>query len=336
MNFPLMALFLTMVLMPPVSDQPQLCQAKPLPIGHPVKVMTYNIQFSLGKYNQFWKFQPHAMPSESDVEATLEDIKRVIREQKPDILFLQEASRHSVISHYIDQIKSIGRELGEGFCQKSQYYWNNAFVPSPNMLGAMDYSLVIFSRYFIENLKVTDLPEDWTLPKAWFSPKRILLETELLVEDMSKVSLLNTHLSAHDENGELRMSQVMAVAKRIQELQQQKGSFILAGDFNLIPPSVRNMLPQNQQKRFLPSMTMDLFYRNSNLSVIPSLEQVTGLERQKWTTAYDINLYQLDLVLDYLIYSPSFELVESKVLQKYYHLSDHVPVTATLYIKGTK
>ena len=319
--------------MPRLVDQPELCQAGPLPAGKPVRVMTYNIQFALGKYTRFWEFRIHEMPSREVVESTLNDMKRVIREQNPDILFLQEASQHSVISHYIDQVAGIREALGEGFCQKNQYYWNNRFVPAPNMLGAMDYSLVIFSRYFIGNLTITHLPESWHLPKAWFSPKRILLETSLLVEDMSTVSLLNTHLEAHDEDGKLRMSQAWTVANRLKELHQENKPFILAGDFNLIPPGVWEALPENQQKRFLPSMNMDLFYRHSNASVIPSLEQIKGSGLQHWTTAYDENLYQLDLVLDYLIYSGPFVLVESAVLQEYSNLSDHVPVTATFYIR---
>lgn len=318
------------------ADQPKLCSAKPLPIGKNVKVMTWNIQFALGKYVPFWRGTVEDMPSLAVVKATLRDMKRVIREQDPDIIFLQEASRHSVISHYIDQVAGIAEELGEDFCQKSQYYWNSIFVPATNMMGAMDYSLVIFSRYAIENINVTSLPENWSLPRAWFSPKRILFETNLLVEDMSKVSLLNTHLEAHDKFGTLRMSQAHTVANRLRELHQEKTPFILAGDFNLIPPGIWESLPENQQENFSPSMNMDLFYKQSNARVIPSLEQIKDSGVQSWTTAYDENLYQLDLVLDYLIYSEPFELVESDVLQKHYNLSDHVPVTATFYIKDRK
>ena len=336
MHAPIVTLFLASVFMIRAVDQPSYCQAKPLPVGQPIKVMTYNIQSSLGKYNRFWEYRPHKMPTQEMVEATFQDIKRVIREQNPDILFLQEASRYSVISHYIDQIQSIRKELGSGYCQKSEFYWNNIFVPTPNMFGPMDFSLVIFSRYLIENLNITYLPEDWTMPRALFSPKRILLETELLVEDMSKVILLNTHLEAHDKTGELRMAQAGAVAKRLQELRQQKIPFILAGDFNLIPPGVWTVLPENQQERFLPSMTMDMFYQIPNTWVIPSLQQVNGRERYKWITAYDENPDRPDLVLDYLIFSTCFELVESEVRQDYYNLSDHAPVTATLYIKPSK
>ena len=316
MHAPLATFFLASIFMFKPAELPEMCHSKPLPVGKPIKVMTYNIQFALGKYTRFWEYNPHDMPSQKQVEATLQDIRRVIAEQDPDIVFLQEASRYSVISHYIDQISGIREELGEGYCQKSQYYWNNAFVPTPNMFGPMDYSLVIFSRYSIENLNVTYLPEDWTMPRALFSPKRILLETELLVEDMSKVSLLNTHLEAHDKTGELRMAQAQAIAGRLRELQRDKIPFILAGDFNLIPPGVREALPENQKARFSPLMTMDMFYRNPKVSVTPSLQQVNGHERQKWTTAYDENLYKLDLVLDYLIHSSSFELVESCVLQE--------------------
>ena len=336
MHAPLLTLFLTSILMTQVVDLPESCRAPPLPVGKPIKIMTYNIQFALGKFTRFWEFKTQEMPPKEKVEIVLQDIRRVIREQKPDILFLQEVSRHSIISHYIDQLSGIRDELGESYCQKSHYYWNNLFVPAPNMLGPMDYSLVAFSRYAIRRQRITYLPENWITLKAWFSPKRILLETDLLVEDMRRVSLLNTHLEAHDKTGKLRMSQAKAVASRLKELQQKKIPFILAGDFNLIPPGTRDTLPENQQKRYLPSMTMDMFYRSKNTAVIPSLQQVNGHDRQKWFTAYDENLYQLDLVLDYLIYSSSFELVESQVLQEHYNLSDHVPVTATLYIKESE
>ena len=311
---------------------PASCQTPPIPIGQPIKVMTYNIQFALGEYRRFWKKDEKAMPSKSQVMTTLAGIEKVILDERPDILFLQEASRHSIISHYIDQIAAIRERLGADYCVKNEYYWNKAYVPSGQMWGAMDYSLVILSRYSMARTRKTDLPNKLSLT-SWFAPHRFLMETDLQIENGQTVTLLNTHLAAHDREGSLRLSQATAVHRRLQKLNRQRIPFILAGDFNLIPPGARQWLPENQQSRFGKKMHMGIYYNDARLGVIPSLEDATGSERQKWTTAYDENLYELDLNLDYLVYSnTSISLMNSRVLQEYRYLSDHVPVTAVFQL----
>ena len=334
MCFPLIAALLILQL-PVLAVIPcESCFAPTLPSGSEIKVMTYNIQLALGEYRRFWQPDEKDMPSKEQVRETLAGILRVIKEEQPDILFLQEASRHSVISHYFDQITAIKAVLEEGYCIRSEYYWNKRYVPDGKMWGPMDYSLVIFSRYLVGQTRVTELPSNSSLPRSWFSPHRILIETDLLMDNRQKLTLLNTHLDAHDRDGSLRLSQAKVVHDRIRELREKQTPFILAGDFNLIPPGSRKYLPANQQERFSELMNMGVFYDEPLTAVIPSLQNATGTLRKLWTTAYDENLHQLDLTIDYLIYSTdSLKLKKTSVLQEHFLLSDHVPITATFQIK---
>ncbi|MGI9275827.1 MAG: endonuclease/exonuclease/phosphatase family protein [Endozoicomonas sp.] len=333
MNIPLCTILLMVLSHASEVTTPASCYAPQVPRGQPIKVMTHNIQLALGEYRRFWKSDEQAMPSKIQVMATLASIEKVILDEQPDILFLQEASRHSVISHYIDQIAAIKERLGADYCMKSEYYWNRAYIPRGQMWGAMDYSLVIFTRYSMSKTRKVDLPREFSLT-SWFYPYRFLMETDLLTEDGQTISLLNTHLDAHDQKGLLRLRQMAAVHWHISKLYRQKTPFILAGDFNLIPPDVRKWLPENQKSHFGEKMHMGIFYNDAWLDVVPSLENVTGSDRRQWTTAYDQNRHELDLNLDYLIYSnTSLSLISSRVMQEHKKLSDHVPVTAVFLLK---
>ena len=69
--------------------------APTLQAGQSLKVMTWNVQFMAGKNYTFWfdvpnNDGPDERPSPADITQTLSEVARVIKNENPDIIMLEE------------------------------------------------------------------------------------------------------------------------------------------------------------------------------------------------------------------------------------------------------
>jgi hypothetical protein len=80
-----------------VQAEPVVCADNP-PTLHPdqsLKVLSYNVQFMAGKNYVFFFDVPNypnpdKYPSQADIDRTLSEVARVIDDENPDIILLQE------------------------------------------------------------------------------------------------------------------------------------------------------------------------------------------------------------------------------------------------------
>lgn len=75
-----------------VSCSGQAAQLQP---GQALKVMTWNVQYLAGKRHVFWYDLPGGdgpdeRPSSEDLALTLDEVVRVLRDEQPDLVLLQE------------------------------------------------------------------------------------------------------------------------------------------------------------------------------------------------------------------------------------------------------
>ena len=82
---------------PQVAAQDVTCaeDAPELHTGQAVKVMSWNVQYMAGKDYVFWydlldESGPDERPSPQAITATFEEVARVIADEQPDVLLLQE------------------------------------------------------------------------------------------------------------------------------------------------------------------------------------------------------------------------------------------------------
>ena len=314
----------------------QACQLPEMPEKSPFRVMTYNMQMGLGEYRKFWKSETPPMPSLESVNQTLNQIISMIQKETPDVLILQEVAKDACIAYHIDQIQQLKKAFGNEYCYADTDYWKAPYLYKGQMNGSMGYHLVVLSKYKIIGQRENFLPNgnsafyEFFSPQEYFYPQRKLFEVDIAVQGGNSLTILNTHFDAHDEGGKMRKEQIEYVSQRIKTLNEENKPYILGGDFNLLPPGVYRHLPQNQQDSNPRQVNMTDIYSNPDLGVVPPYNKTVPQHYEHWTTAYDENLYQLDLILDYLIYpSKHLQVYSPTVHQHYFKLSDHVPVSAT-------
>src|SRR3546814_19482551 len=103
--------------------------------GQALKVMTWNVQFLAGKRYVFW----HDLAQGNDESPTLEDmafsldeVARVIRDEQPDIVLLQELDDGAKASDYQNQLKLLQDRLtrsdrhrvGKEMFRTCRYRWS--------------------------------------------------------------------------------------------------------------------------------------------------------------------------------------------------------------------
>src|SRR5262245_1753713 len=111
------------------ADAPQL---QP---GQTLKVLTWNVQTMSGKNYVFWSDvptndRPDDQPSPEDITLTLEEVARVIVEENPDIILLQEIANGEARTYNEDQLARLLELLPDEYaCSTSTFSWKAAYVP---------------------------------------------------------------------------------------------------------------------------------------------------------------------------------------------------------------
>ena len=215
----------------PVGGNP----SKTLAAGDTIRVMTWNIGYgALGSNADFFMDGGKMVYSSTSerVQQNLEQMADTIREEDPDILFLQEVDRNSDRSYHVDQSAFFAEELPEAqYCFAPNFLVK--FVPYPiPPIGKVDGGIETLSKYpFAEGTRI-QLPCPFSWPVRLGNLKRCLLINRIPIEGEDKdLVLVNLHLEAYD-SGEGKIAQT-AMLKEILEKEVQDGNYVIAGgDFN--------------------------------------------------------------------------------------------------------
>ena len=315
---------------------------RPLPHHQPLKVLSWNVQYMASK-NYFFFYDgssegnvgPDSKPSNEHVSWTIKQIATLIREQNPDVVFLQEVNDdRDSRSHYRNQIDELQLLLAERDfpCHAKAHYWQSDFILHPNLLGSVSMHLSTLSRYKIASATRHQLPlaDNGFLRKRFYF-QRAILETRFIDESQQEVSLLNTHFDAWTQNSDLSQKQANTALAILNNLDEQEIPLIIGGDFNILPPD------RGKQFEALQKKGVNFYNRESELqslyqsySAIPSLIDLKQ-SPSDWYTYFsnDPSISEPDRTIDYMFFSDNWELLDSEVLQgKTLEISDHLPIIA--------
>jgi endonuclease/exonuclease/phosphatase family metal-dependent hydrolase len=166
-------------------------------LGSNVTVMTYNIQTGFSRDN-VW-----------DLEATA----RVIEDQQPDVVILQEISRGWVITSGVDQAQWLSRRLN----------MNLAWGPSSND-GLWGVAILSKGKILASQMSIYSSTENL---------RRGLLGTAIQTDNGGTLYVYATHLDNPSDAGNVRMEQV----DQLIALTNGQVPAIVGGDFNATPDS---------------------------------------------------------------------------------------------------
>lgn len=308
--------------------------APPLVSGQALKVMTWNVQYLAGKRYVFWNDLAQGndeAPTPEDMAFSLDEVARVIRDEQPDVVLLQELDDGAKASDYQDQLKLLRERVADIYpCSTSAFDWKADFVPDPHIVGSVGRQLATLSRYKIESAERLQLPEQpGNLISRQFQPKNALLVSYLAQSDGGQVAVLNTHLDRAVQPDDTLQHQVVAVAKVLDQYEARGTPWLIGGDFNLLPLGQFQRLPAEQRTPYSADSALHLLW--DKYPMIPTNNEASGINRERWLTHYpnDPGLNGPDRTVDYLFYSSRIKRVEAEVRQDdTLRISDHLPVIA--------
>ena len=309
-------------------------QAPTLAPGQALKVMTWNVQYLAGKRYVFWNdlaAGTDESPTTEDMAFSLDEVARVIRDEEPDVVLLQELDDGAKASAYQNQLKLLQERVADLYpCSTHAFDWKADFVPDLHIFGSVGRQLATLSRYQIEHAERLQLPViQGNLVSRQFSPRNALLVTYLPLSDGGQMAILNTHLDRVAQPDDSVNRQISAVARFLDKFESRGTPWLIGGDFNLLPLGQYQRLPDEQRTPYSADSALHLLW--DKYPMIPTNNEAGGADRARWLTHYpnDPGVSGPDRTVDYLFYSPRIKRVEATVRQDdTLRISDHLPVIA--------
>lgn len=271
--------------------------------------------------------------SSDQVNGNLENIKKVLAEQNPDVMFLQEVDVDSARTYRIDE----GQEFSEAFAHmgySSAFAVNHlvSYIPYPwPPLGQMYAGIQTETRLAANSATRIQLPTPFKWPVRLANLKRCLLVERIPVVDSDKeLVLVNAHLEAYDD-GEGKAAQTRQLVQLLQR-EYDKGNYVIAaGDFNQTFSNVdTSAYPLSQDEGIWHPGTIDegSFQEGWQPLMDADVPTCRSLDRPLNADDPDFQYY----VIDGYICSENVQVDETKTVDTGFAFSDHNPVklTATL------
>lgn len=320
-----------------VETMPVACAASApqLDAGQTLKVLTWNVQTMSGKNYVFWSDLPgndgpDEKPSAEDVSATFDELVRVVKDESPDILLIQEIDTGAERTYYEDQLARLSAMLPEYPCVTSAFDWKSAYVPHPRIHGSVGWKVAIFSKYQIslaERLQLSSANKSFLEDQFKIQPA--ILKAHLPMTNGGEFVALTLHLDLYVPGSNAKDLQMAEINQVLRALDANNTPWLLGGDFNLLPPDQASYarLSPPQQKYYNPQS--EIVFLTDRYAVVPSLEETSGSDYAKWLTRWpnDPAIPGPDRTLDYFFVSKGLAIGEYFVrMQDTLHISDHLPV----------
>lgn len=305
-----------------------------LQAGQRLKVLSWNIQFLAGKGHVFFfdvpgNKGPEERPDREDIERTLPEVVRIIQEENPDVILLQEVDDGAARTYGDDQLARILALLPKSYGEHaSAYYWKMPYVPHPRIRGSVGMKLTALSKYKMKSAIRYALPQAVHPPIVrWFQFRRALLEVRLPVEGGKDLVLMDSHLEAFMQDGIVKKQEMDFLDQHLATLDSLP--WIMGADMNLLPPGFYDRIPQEEQVWFHPNIDVGSLY--ARYGALPTLGMLNGPDSSSSLTHFPNRpgATGLDKTIDFLFHSRLLELDSFRVRQEdCLKISDHMPLIA--------
>lgn len=321
---------------------PAVCgpDAPSLRPGQELKVLSWNVQFMAGTSHFFFYELPDGSgpderPSRESIETTLREVARVIRDESPDIVLLQEVDDGARRTDGEDQLARLLSLLPNDYvCHAATFYWKASFVPHPRIRGSVGMKLAVISRYRLDEgvrHRLVPISSDGWLTRQ-FNLKRAIQEMPMPMEGGRSFALLNTHLSAFAQGTDTLARQIAQVQDRLSQLSETGSAWLIGGDFNQLPSdSAYGDLSEGQRYEYSPAT--EIVSLSHAYTTVPAPAATTGPGRAAWYT-YQPNGPDSagpDRTLDYFFLAPGVQVLDAYVRRHDTRtISDHLPLVVRL------
>ncbi len=296
------------------------------PVGPVIRVMNWNIGYAgLGKDSDFVMDGGENLlpPSRDIVEVNLAGISGILQKADADVYLIQEISEPDMLNRGVDVLGGVRDALG-GHSSWFSYDFSTRFVPTR---WALKHGLATFVPFVPENIRTIRLPNEPERLGGLIQRQYHIQITEFGAQGNDWI-LMNIHLSAFDEGGNVRVRQFEKLLEVAQEFYEDGKHVIIGGDWNmqLAPTEFPHTTKQKDLfwLKTLPASTIKPGWR---LVIDEKTATVRTNERpyrrgQNYTT-----------IIDGFLVSPNVEVGSVQTLDLDFEFTDHQPTLAAFTAK---
>ena len=299
---------------------------------------TYNVGF--GAYNQKFSFfmdtgkmkdgtktQGKYGKAENEA-AVLQNTNGEINTMKKinaDFMLFQEIDVDSSRSYHVNQVK----KMSQNFANYEEIFANN--FHSPYLLyplndphGAVQSGLLSLSKYPVEQATRRKYPVSTSFITKFTDLDRCFTVMKIPVTNGHKLILINSHMSAYDKGGKMRVKQ-LKLLNSVMESEYKKGNYVIVGgDFN--HTFGRKMLTHFKSQQEIPDWVSVL----SSKDLAPDIRMVHAKNENTVPTCRGTDMpYQkgktYTTVIDGFLVSKNVQAT-SKNINTEFAYADHNPV----------
>lgn len=218
----------------------------------PLSIVSYNIGYcGLDKERDFFMDGGTESRSKSK-EKTIENLKEnteFLKKENSSFVLLQEIDTNATRSYYVDEyqyIKNNLKDYASAFALNYKVPWVPVPILKPH--GKVEAGMVTFSKYNIKEANRYQYPGEEKWPRQLALLDRCFIESRFKVEGGKELIVINSHLSAYDKGGAIRVQQLEFLKKYINKKYNEGNYIVIGGDWNhLIPGTNPNLFPSQQE-----------------------------------------------------------------------------------------
>lgn len=308
-----------------------------------IKVLSWNIHHLAG-ITYHTKNSISKKPFQKDIQQNTEDIAKIIIDENPDVILLQEVDEGAARTDYQDQLKQLRLLLpGEYRSYTTAFYWKSLYVPN---VGKVGMKLCILSKYKIKKSIRYQLSPIAPFHASFFSQgynwiyskfyiKRAIQEIVLPVQGNKDLILLNTDLEEDYFKDYKGLDQQLdKVFSLLYERSLRKNPWVMGGSFHLAPPVKEG---QTQKKNTKKHHHKYVIMRQllEKYQVIPGLDELYGQKKEDWYTTFSGHSPEnkVGKTTDYLFISKNISIKDYYIRKKdTKKISDHLPLILKISI----
>lgn len=288
--------------------------------GTTISVLNWNLGYAgLGKDSDFIAdggehFFP---PSKDAVLNNLEGIRNVITTNKADMHIFQEISEPDMLTLGVNVLAGVRDSL-----PNDNWYFTNdistRFIPRKN---AMHHGMASFSSLKTDPVQTIRLPLEPTRLNGVLKRQYHMQVREFKDANGAEWAVFNIHLSAFDENGNVRVQQFERLLEIVDEFYQDGKHVVIGGDWNmqLIPTDFAHTTTQ-KYLFWLKTLPHESIKPGWKMRVDENTPTVRTNERpfvkgENYTT-----------IIDGFLISPNVDIVSMTTIDTNFEFTDHQPV----------
>ncbi|MEG1925276.1 MAG: endonuclease/exonuclease/phosphatase family protein [Ruthenibacterium sp.] len=223
--------------------------------------LTYNIGF--GAYNHDFSFfmDGGTMKDGTAVHGTMGRAQSAeivhtntngaiaaLKDKAPDFCLLQEVDTKATRSFGINQANEITKALPDyGNVFASNFHSAYLAYPFNEPHGSVQAGLLTLTRYASREAVRRSYPVDDSFPTKFFDLDRCFSVLRLPVDNGKELVLINSHMSAYDKGGTVRVRQLALLNSVLAEEASSGNYVIVGGDFNHALCGTETAFPSEQQ-----------------------------------------------------------------------------------------